>query len=264
VLAVRLCALYFVLCAWCLVLCALYLVLGTLRFRHTKYKAQSTKYKVQSTKNKAPSTQEQSTKNKAPRTKHLHYNQQTDSNLPAIVMWLAGSLLSLLFVATIVGAPLALAGGHQLTAGTIYQSFSHLCHQLPERSFFLAGYPFAVCARCTGIYAGFAAAFLSYPLIRSLRQTETPARKWLFIAAAPLAIDWSIEFFGISSNTHTSRFITGALLGAAAVFYILPGLVELCRRDWHRDPPERLTPALTTSAPSEGAPSDYSAPHRRI
>jgi uncharacterized membrane protein len=201
------------------------------------------------------------------------YVPQTTSIRRPLVMWLLVASGSLLVVAVIVGAPLTLATGHSDFAATIYQTFSHLCHQLPERSFFIAGHPFAVCARCTGIYAGFAAAVTLYPLARSLRCIETPARKWLFIAAAPLAIDFAIEFSGIWHNTHYSRLVTGAILGAVAVFYIMPGLLDLSLRSWKRggedtaniptsyapgNPPAKL---LTRPA---SAPSDYSAPHRRI
>lgn len=192
-----------------------------------------------------------------------HYVSQTDSNHRSVAMWLLVATLSLIFVAVIVGAPLAIAGGYGPLGATIYQGFSHLCHQIPERSFVIAGHKFAVCARCTGIYAGFAAATLLYPLVKSLRQTETPARKWLFVAAAPLAIDWALEFFGFWNNSHTSRLITGALLGATAVFYVLPGLVDLSLRDWGK----RQTKRPSSPSPPEiypAAPSDYSAPHRRI
>src|SRR6185436_6366510 len=98
----------------------------------------------------------------------------------------------------------------------------------------IAEHPLAVCARCTGIYFGFGLAALTYPLLRSLRQITTPSRVWLFIAAAPLAIDWAIEFFGIWHNTHSSRLLTGALLGATSVFYIMPGLMDLALRNWKR------------------------------
>lgn len=127
----------------------------------------------------------------------------------------------------IVGAPLASAGGHNAIALGIYGMFSRLCHQIPERSFYIAGHQFAVCARCTGIYAGFAVATLGYPLLRSLRRADTPPRRWLFMAAVPLVIDFSLGFFGFWENTHLSRFLTGALLGSVAVFYIVPGLVDL-------------------------------------
>jgi hypothetical protein len=108
-----------------------------------------------------------------------------------------------------------------------------------------------------------------------LRQTEAPARKWLFLAAAPLAIDFAVGYFGIWENTHSSRFVTGTLLGAVAVFYVMPGLMDLSLRDWRREdkkpattpasPANNVTPAqMFSPGSSSAAPSDYSAPHRRI
>jgi len=204
------------------------------------------------------------------------YIPQVGTNRRPLMMWLLVASGSFTVVAIIIGAPLALAAGHAALAGTIYQTFSHVCHQLPERSFFIKGHPFAVCARCTGIYAGFAVATVLYPLARSLRQTEAPARKWLFLAAAPLAIDFSIEFSGVAHNTHSSRLFTGALLGAVAVFYVMPGLLDLSLRKWkRRHPVSPETAKIRTSdakevssvavfPPRASAPSDYSAPHRRI
>lgn len=204
------------------------------------------------------------------------YIPQIGNNRRPLLMWLLIASGSLAVMIIIIGAPLALADGHGALAATIYQTFSHVCHQLPERSFFIKGHPFAVCARCTGIYAGFAAATVLYPLVRSLRQTEAPARKWLFIAATPLAIDFAIEFSGIGHNTHSSRLFTGALLGAVAVFYVMPGLLDLSLRHWKRQRAVSGSPAnIRTSGAKEvsnaaafptraTAPSDYSAPHRRI
>ncbi len=184
-------------------------------------------------------------------------------------MWFIVALGSLGAIALIIGAPLALRAGLPFFGLTVYRAFSYVCHQIPERSFFIAAHPFAVCSRCFGLYAGFATAAVVYPLVRSLRSTETPRRKWLFIAAAPLAIDFAVEFLGISHNTHFSRFSTGALLGAVAVFYIMPGLLELSLRDWGGK--NKKGPEVATTSTSElfsqnpsSAPSDYSAPHRRI
>ncbi len=204
------------------------------------------------------------------------YIPQTGTNYRPLMMWLLVASGSVAVMAIIIGAPLALATGHGQLAATIYHTFSHVCHQLQERSFFIEGHPFAVCARCTGIYAGFAIATVLYPLTRSLRQTEAPARKWLFIAAAPLTIDFAIEFSGIWHNTHSTRLFTGALLGAVAVFYVMPGLVDLSLRRWKRgtkgpaDPANLGTSDAKVVSPAEvfstqaSAPSDYSAPHRRI
>ncbi|HEY3103646.1 MAG TPA: DUF2085 domain-containing protein, partial [Pyrinomonadaceae bacterium] len=60
----------------------------------------------------------------------------------------------------IIAAPVALAQGHTGFAWAIYKFFSFLCHQIPERSFHIAGHKFAVCSRCTGLYSGFAFATL--------------------------------------------------------------------------------------------------------
>ena len=153
-----------------------------------------------------------------------------DSSFSAAATWAISATLTIAILAAIIGAPLIQAGGHPAVAFKIYRAFSFACHQLPDRSFHLQGYKFAVCSRCTGIYSGLALATLTYPLLRSLKHTETPSLIWLFLAAAPLAIDWSLGYFSIWQNNHASRFTTGALLGAAAVFYILPGLIELSSR----------------------------------
>ena len=197
----------------------------------------------------------------------MQYVQQTGSIRKPLATWLTVLVASLLVMSLIVAAPLALASGHQSIAYNIYLVFSYVCHQIPARSFFVDQHPFAVCSRCTGIYSGFLIGVIAYPLARSLRHTETPARKWLFVAAAPLAVDFSLEFLGIWNNTHSSRFVTGALLGSVAVFYVLPGLLELSLRDRNRSQPsasntKRHSERLHTNASS--APSDYSAPHRRI
>jgi uncharacterized membrane protein len=186
-------------------------------------------------------------------------------------MWLIAAVGTVGLLLLIIGAPLAVASGHPLSGLTIYHSFSYVCHQIPERSFFIAGHQFGVCSRCTGLYAGFAAATVFYPLVQSLRRTEAPPRKWLFLAAAPLAIDFALGFLGIWDNTHTSRFITGALLGSVSVFYIMPGLLDLSLREWGSkgkrltsEPASKVSTAEMFSTPAAAAPSDYSAPHRRI
>ena len=153
--------------------------------------------------------------------------QATDASRGAVAVWLSVSAIALTVVGLIVAAPFAQSHGHPEIASPIYKAFSFVCHQIPERSFHLSGHLFGVCSRCTGLYAGFAAAALTYPLARSLKRTDTPSRVWLILAAVPLAIDFSLTYFGIWSNTHLSRFFTGALLSSVAVFYIMPGLIEL-------------------------------------
>jgi uncharacterized membrane protein len=200
-----------------------------------------------------------------------NYVPQSVSNRRPLLMWLIAAMGCLVVMSLILGAPLALKTGQPVWAFTIYRAFSYVCHQIPERSFFIAGHPFAVCSRCTGLYAGFAAATFAYPLVRSLRHTEAPPRKWLFLAAAPLAIDFAVSYLGIWENTHSSRFATGALLGAVAVFYVIPGFMDLSLREWRQKDKHpaatsasEIKPTQMFSSSSSRAPSDYSAPHRRI
>jgi len=162
------------------------------------------------------------------------YRPQVIFTARPVLAWSIMSGGALLFVAAIVVAPLAAAAHHDALAGLIYHSLGVFCHQIPDRSFFINGHKFAVCSRCTGIYFGFAIVLCLYPLVKSLRRVDLPPRSWLFAAAVPMAIDFSLTFFGLWENTHTTRFLTGSLLGGAAVFYVMPGVVELSLRNWRR------------------------------
>ncbi|MFN2595578.1 MAG: DUF2085 domain-containing protein [Pyrinomonadaceae bacterium] len=147
----------------------------------------------------------------------------------AVAAWLATAACVAAFVAAFFAAPVLAARGDAAAAFVIYRSFAPLCHQIAERSFYVAGHPLAVCARCAGVYVGFTASLLFYPLARDVRRTDAPPRAWLFAAAAPTALDFLINFVTPWHNTHWSRALSGALLGAAAVFYVVPGLVDLAR-----------------------------------
>lgn len=144
-------------------------------------------------------------------------------------MWLVAVSGALAVFGLVLLAPFALAHGHPSFALFVYKGFSSVCHQVAERSFYLGGHPYAVCARCFGVYGGFALSITVYPLVRSLNQTSVPARAWLVAAILPTTIDWALGYADLWGNTHLSRAATGAVLGAASVFYVMPGLVELSR-----------------------------------
>lgn len=191
------------------------------------------------------------------------YVRQTIPTQRPLIFWAVSAAIVVSLVSLILVAPLAAASGHNEIAGAIYRGFSVLCHQRPDRSYFIDGHQFGVCSRCTGIYFGFALTLLVYPLLRSLRTTTTPARKWLFLAALPLVIDFSLTFFGLWENTHTSRLVTGLLLGSVAVFYVMPGIADLSLRALQtatiQRAPTRPPSTFTLASPERiaAAPSDY-------
>lgn len=158
--------------------------------------------------------------------------READSKLAApktaLTVYAGLVLIALGWLALIFGTPL-LADSHGVLSLVLYRSFSAICHQMPERSFHLHGFPLAVCSRCTGIYAGFLVGLLIAPLVRNLRECEMPHRRWLILAALPVLADFSVDFVGLVNNTFVSRAATGALFGAVAAFYILPGFVATFR-----------------------------------
>jgi uncharacterized membrane protein len=147
--------------------------------------------------------------------------------------WACVMACALLWMGLIAGAPAAAAGGHETLAFVIYHGLHAVCHQIPERAFWLAGHPLAVCARCSGIYAGFTLAVLLYPLLGLRRRltSGTPRRAWFILALAPTTIDFTLGITGLWANTHLSRSLTGAWLGAWLAFYVVPGVLEI---SWQR------------------------------
>lgn len=151
------------------------------------------------------------------------------SGRKAAAVYVSLLLISIGWLALIVAAPVLKAEDHHLSSFVIYRSFSAVCHQMPERSFCLHGFQLAVCSRCTGIYVGFVAGLLVYPIVRNLREREMPSGRWLLLAALPALIDFGGGYIGLFTNTFFSRAATGGLFGAVAAFYILPGFVSTFR-----------------------------------
>lgn len=103
------------------------------------------------------------------------------------------------------------------------------CHQLPERSFFVHGYQFPVCARCTGVLI---AVMIVVPLFFVYKLNIVYA----LLLSAIMFLDWLIQYLGIRPSTNLRRLVTG-FLGGFGWTYIhlyfyqvcLTGLVKLFR-----------------------------------
>jgi len=90
---------------------------------------------------------------------------------------------------------------------TLMRIGSHFgCHQISERSFFIKGYQFPVCARCTGVLAGNLAAYALFFIY------AIPL-EFCVIGCTVMFIDWFIQYIGIRESTNIRRLITGIIAG---------------------------------------------------
>ena len=81
------------------------------------------------------------------------------------------------------------------------------CHQLPDRSFYIGRYQFPVCARCTGVLIGEAAALTAY--LRGIKTSHLTNAAF----AAVMFVDWFLQYIEIKESNNRRRFITGILGG---------------------------------------------------
>lgn len=139
-----------------------------------------------------------------------------------------------LWCSLILIAPLLAKFEHRFTSGLIYMFFSKICHQIPERSFFIFGKQLAVCSRCTGLYCGFLLGTILYPFIFKLNRSWIPSRKYLLLALIPITTDIAIRTFDIAENTFASRFVTALILGAMTAGLVVPGILSIKLRDFRR------------------------------
>lgn len=86
-----------------------------------------------------------------------------------------------------------------------------ICHRKPERSFFIKGYQFPVCARCTGFYISLMLYFIyayyffiDYNLFLLIIA---------FALLVPAGIDGLTQLFEYRESNNVLRFITGLLGG---------------------------------------------------
>lgn len=115
-----------------------------------------------------------------------------------------------------------LFGSDQTINSWQHEVFHVLCHQDPSRSFEFNGATMAVCARCFGIYSGFA---IFVALMRFTRQTISLfPKKWLLQLLILLIVINSIDvlgnLFNLWTNSLASRVVTGFLMGASAAVYL--------------------------------------------
>jgi len=163
---------------------------------------------------------------------------------------LLANLMLALYIGLPTLAPILEQTGHLRGANLLYLLFRPLCHQLPERSFFLfgpqavysyeqlsallqgaavpqrytgapgIGFKIAICQRDVGIYG---AMLLAGLLFAGLRHRLKPLPFKLFLALSlPMAVDGTGQLLGLWTSTWGSRLLTGGLFGVACIWLAFP------------------------------------------
>ena len=171
--------------------------------------------------------------------------------------WLWGAnLFSLAYLGFAFLAPVLMATEHYLAGRVIYAAYSLLCHQWPDRSYFLfgpqvqyslaelrlrlgtevtryyvgepaLGYKVAICQRCVAMYGVILAVGLLYGLLRRKESGVRPLSWWgVLLLLVPVVIDGGGQLIGLWESTWWVRTITGGLFGVAWVAWVYPYLDE--------------------------------------
>src|SRR5512143_811999 len=144
-------------------------------------------------------------------------------------VWLLTLAGTAAWLAAIVAAPWLAGHGRPGAARFIYAVFAPLCHQIPDRCFWLSGQPMAVCGRCLGIYAGFAAGLLAYPLLRGFARASLPPARLFAAMTLPMVVDAGGGILGLLASPIGLRFATGFLWGTLLPFYFVTGVADFFR-----------------------------------
>jgi len=150
--------------------------------------------------------------------------------------WSWWALFPLALAAAAMATPYLVT--HRSVIGLALQcGFALVCHQRPERSFWIFGLPVAVCARCLGIYLGATLGLL-------LRTTRTIALHLLLAAAALNSLDAASELVGLHGNWIGVRFALGLALGASGAL-LISSSTNLSRITLREPPcPQQSSPQL--------------------
>lgn len=144
------------------------------------------------------------------------------------MVWLLAALAALWFVLLLVSPFLPIP-----LSAAIYVLGSYICHQRPERSFWVEGLQLPVCARCLGIYAGVVLGAAVGPFMGRVRRPQL----LIIVSIAPALASVVAEWAGLARPSNGVRALTGLVAGAVIAAILLATLnYERCA------PPRPIAP----------------------
>lgn len=130
------------------------------------------------------------------------------------------NVTSALYVGLAYLAPLLTASGWGDAGQMLFGAYALACHQLPRRSFFVAGHQVAFCQRDVAIFASIALAGLVYATRRG--RVRALGFKTYLLTLVPMAIDGGTQALGWRESTRELRVVTGVLFGITTVWWLYP------------------------------------------
>jgi uncharacterized membrane protein len=159
--------------------------------------------------------------------------RQISATIPSVV-WLLASLATLWF-ALLLAAPFLPVP----VSAAVYALGSYICHQRPERSFWVNGLQLPVCARCIGVYAGVVLGSAIAPILGRPRRP----RAVILLSVVPGLGSWVAEWAELAHPPNSLRAATGVIAGVVIAAVVLATInYEQCARPRPIGPPRPPTP----------------------
>lgn len=128
-----------------------------------------------------------------------------------IILLILFSLYSAYFFIGSTLAPILAHYQHYDLSAKLTSLFIYSCHQQPDRSFWLMGYPVALCCRCYGVYLATMVASI-FAIFNKLK-----INKYLIIILVLISVIDLYINYGMGIRTHNTgnivRFIVGIIMG---------------------------------------------------
>ena len=94
------------------------------------------------------------------------------------------------------------------------------CHQMPKRSFFVCGYQFPLCARCTGLILGYIIAMAAWRYIHISNICS-------ILVCLPLIVDGLTQYIHLRESNQVLRLITGLMCGVGSAHLEITVVIKI-------------------------------------
>ena len=128
-----------------------------------------------------------------------------------IILLILFSLYSAYFFIGITLAPILAHYKYYDLSAKLTSLFIYSCHQQPDRSFWLLGYPVALCCRCYGVYFSTMIASI-FAIFNKLKLNRIAIIILILISAIDIYINYGMGI-RVHNTGNITRFIVGIIMG---------------------------------------------------